>query len=38
MGGEPFKNVEVGGLKNYDQPKLPITWGIIGEFDSFGQI
>ena len=38
MGGGPFKNAEVGGLKNYDQLKSPITWAIIGKFDNFGQI
>ena len=38
MGGGPFKNAGGGGLKNYDWPKLPITWAIIGEFDNFGQI
>ena len=39
MGGRPFKNAEVGGYKkNYDRPKLPIMWMIIGEFNNFGQI
>ena len=38
MGGGPFKNTELGGLKIYDQLKLLITWAIIGEFDNFGQI
>ena len=26
-----------GGLKNYDQPKSPITWVIIAEFDNLAK-